>query len=233
VYSACICSQGRSVRVLSPSLKFVLTCDFRLFIPGGSLDSQTTETQWYDAQFNRNSELSVSSDSHSDSREFAALPLLEFLSHVLWFGLATISQHHLIELQLLKSEPNSPVVPQLPMISPPPMIPPPPSAFLAELPPGGRLELEDILHQEIQKCVYDLIVACGEAGKNGVQAAREELGIELEVNKHQLEAVKRELEAVTARRDLLHNELSQERRWIFVLEETLRKHNIVFPDYPF
>lgn len=112
------------------------------------------------------------------------------------------------------------------------MIPPPPSAFPAELPPGGRLELEDILHQEIQKCVYDLIVACGKAGKNGVQAEREELGIELEVNKHQLEAMKRELEAVTARRDLLH-ELSQERRWISVLEEMLCKHNIVFPDYPF
>ena len=62
--------------------------------------------------------------------------------------------------------------------------------------------------------------------KWGALAAREELGMELE-------ATKCELEAVTARRDLLHNELSQERRWISVLEETLHKHNIIFPDYPF
>jgi len=143
----------------------------------------------------------------------------------MWFGVAIISQHHVIDLELLKSEPNSPPS-RTSKVPPPPKIPPPPSASPAKLPPGGRLELEDILHQEIQKCVYDLIVACGEAGKNGVLAAREELGMELE-------ATKRELEAVTARRDLLHNELSQERRWISVLEETLRKHNIVFPDYPF
>jgi hypothetical protein len=71
-----------------------------------------------------------------------------------------------------------------------------------------------------------LIVACGEAGKNGVQAAREELHIELD-------AMKSELEAVTARRDLLHNELLQERRWISVLEQALRRNNLVFPDYPF
>lgn len=72
----------------------------------------------------------------------------------------------------------------------------------------------------------DLIVACGEAGKNGVQAAREELGIELE-------SMKSELEAVRARRDLLHNELLQEYRWISVLEQALHKNNVLFPDYPY
>ena len=87
-------------------------------------------------------------------------------------------------------------------------------------------KIEDTLHQEIQKCVYDLIVACSEAGKNGVEAVREELGFDLESMKH-------ELEAVTARRDLLHNELLQERRWISALEEALRKNNVLFPDYPF
>ena len=131
---------------------------------------------------------------------------------LMWFGLAIISQHLVIDLELLKSEPNSP---QSHMSK----APPPPSASPAKLPPGRQLELEDILHQEIQKCVYNLIVACGEAGKNGVLAAREELGMELE--------------AVTAHRDLLHNELSQEHHWISVLEETLCKHNIIFPDYPF
>ena len=92
--------------------------------------------------------------------------------------------------------------------------------------PAGCAELEDLLHQEIQKCIYDLIVACGEAGKNGVKAVREELETEVE-------SMKRELDAVTARRDMLHNELVQERRWITVLEEALRKANVLFPDYPF
>ena len=102
----------------------------------------------------------------------------------------------------------------------------PPAASIVKPIPGGRAELENALHQEIQKCLYDLIVACGEAGKNGVEVVREELGAELELTKRQLEAVK-------ARCDLLHNELLQERRWISVLEEALHKNSVVFPDYPF
>jgi len=105
-------------------------------------------------------------------------------------------------------------------------VPPAAPLDVAKSIPAGRAELEDVLHQEIQKCLYDLIVACGEAGKNGVQAAREELGLELELARRQLEAVK-------ARRDLLQNELLQERRWISRLEEALHKNNVVFPEYPF
>ena len=128
----------------------------------------------------------------------------------------TISQHHHPKSELLK-----------PFSSPPttPMDVLPPAPVLKPI-STGCAELEDLLHQEIQKCVYDLIVACGEAGKNGVKAVREELETELE-------AMKRELDAVMARRDLLHNELVQERRWITVLEQALRKNNVLFPDYPF
>ena len=128
----------------------------------------------------------------------------------------TISQQHHHESEPLK-----------PFSSPPttPMDLLPPAPDLKPI-PAGCAELEDLLHQEIQKCVYDLIVACGEAGKNGVKAVREELEIELET-------MKCELEAVTARRDLLHNELLQERRWITVLEQALHKNNVLFPDYPF
>ena len=46
--------------------------DFRLFLPGGSLDSQTTETQWYSAQFGSSQEsetLSVSSYSGHEFRK--------------------------------------------------------------------------------------------------------------------------------------------------------------------
>jgi hypothetical protein len=102
----------------------------------------------------------------------------------------------------------------------------PPSPLLKPISAVTAEELEDVLHHEVKKCLYDLIVACGEAGKNGVQAVREDLGMELD-------SMKRELEAVTARRDLLHNELLQECRWISVLEQALRKNNVLFPDYPF
>lgn len=191
-------------------------------MPGGSLDSQTSETQWYHAQFNNNEidedTLSISSIR---SHEFSVSMVLTF-SHTFLVS-ATISQHHLLEMHLLEHNSlPSPTATGTAIDHQPRSAPL--SAPLSK--PGRRAELEDVLHQEIQKCVYDLIVACGEAGKNGVQAAREELGVELELVKH-------ELKAVTARCDLLYNELLQEHCWISVLEQTLHTNNVVFPDYPF
>ena len=62
--------------------------DFRLFLPGGSLDSLTTETQWYNAQFDSSQEsesLSVSSYSgHEFRKSFVSLvsEILRIIFHV-------------------------------------------------------------------------------------------------------------------------------------------------------
>jgi hypothetical protein len=55
---------------------------YRLYLPGGSLDSQTTETQWYDAQFDsggRESETSNVSSRHESRKFFVPMMLIRFL----------------------------------------------------------------------------------------------------------------------------------------------------------
>lgn len=42
-----------------------------------------------------------------------------------------------------------------------------------------------------------------------------------------------EVRAVTARRDLMGQDLGREREWIRLLEMTLKTHAIPFPPYPF
>jgi hypothetical protein len=42
-----------------------------------------------------------------------------------------------------------------------------------------------------------------------------------------------EVKAVTARRDLMGQDLVREREWIRILELTLKDHAIAFPMYPF
>lgn len=42
-----------------------------------------------------------------------------------------------------------------------------------------------------------------------------------------------EVRAVTARRDLMGQDLSREREWIRLLEVTLKTNSIPFPPYPF
>jgi hypothetical protein len=54
--------------------------NFRLFLPGGSLDSQTTETQWYNSHFDGNGResetLSVSSHCCDESCKFLVSKML-------------------------------------------------------------------------------------------------------------------------------------------------------------
>ena len=85
------------------SFSVILIClsyfffDFRLFQPGASLDSQTTETQWYNAQFDSSQEsesLSVSSYSgHEFRKSFVSLvsEILRIIFHVFKYQQVSLS----------------------------------------------------------------------------------------------------------------------------------------------
>lgn len=51
---------------------------FRLFLPGGSLDSQTTETQWYNAHFDSNGSEYDSKGSDSETLSVSGHDFREF-----------------------------------------------------------------------------------------------------------------------------------------------------------
>jgi hypothetical protein len=48
----------------------------------------------------------------------------------------------------------------------------------------------------------------------------------------ELESVNQENISIATRRDVLLEELEQERRWILALERTLKDNNITLPKYP-
>jgi hypothetical protein len=62
--------------------------------------------------------------------------------------------------------------------------------------------------------------------KTGVQA-------EVEILKRTCQNLEDEVRGITARRDMMAQDLGREREWIRLLEMTLKTHAISFPPYPF